>query len=236
MSFGYQPGVEVLHDIDLTIKPGQTVAIAGRTGAGKSSIASLIARFYDVNRGRILVDGHDVTSVTEQSLRRQIGFVPQDPFLFSGSIEDNIRDGRLDASHDEIVAAARTAGVHDFIARLENGYETTVGERGGNLSAGQRQLVCLARAILANPAILILDEATSNVDTNTERIIQDSFRQIARGRTCIIIAHRLSTTTNADFITVLEHGRIAETGSHQELMTRQGLYYHMFQTMGNAAT
>jgi ABC-type multidrug transport system fused ATPase/permease subunit len=235
VSFGYQPGVEVLHDIDLTVKPGQTAAIAGRTGAGKSSIASLIARFYDVTGGRILVDGHDITSVTEQSLRRQIGFVPQDPFLFSGSIENNIRDGRLTASHEEIVAAARAAGIHDFIARMELGYDTPVGERGGNLSAGQRQLVCLARTILANPAILIMDEATSNVDTNTERLIQESFRQIARGRTCIIVAHRLSTTTNADFITVLEHGKVVETGSHVELMSRQGVYYHMFQTMGNAA-
>ena len=215
VSFAYQPGSEVLHDIDFTIKPGQTVAIAGKTGAGKSSIAGLIDRFYEVNAGAVLVDGHNVASVTQQSLRRQIGFVPQDPFLFSGAIEDNIRDGRLDASHEEIVEAARTAGVHDFIAHLEQGYNTRVGERGGNLSAGQRQLVCFARAILAKPAILILDEATSSVDTNTERIMQESLRRVAQGCTCVIIAHRLSTVTNSDSIMVLEDGRIVESGSHQ---------------------
>ena len=210
------------------------MAIAGRTGAGKSSLASLVARFYEVNKGKILVDGYDVASVTQQSLRRQIGIVPQDPFLFSGSIADNIRYGRIDASHEEVVAAARAAGVHNLITHLEHGYDTPVGERGGNLSAGQRQLVCLARAILANPPILILDEATSNVDTNTERIMQESLRHLSQGRTCIIIAHRLSTVTDADRIIVLELGRVVETGSHQELLAKQGLYYQMFSALSSA--
>jgi ATP-binding cassette subfamily B protein len=231
VSFAYEPGAEVLHDIDFTVNPGETVAIAGRTGAGKSSLASLIARFYEVNKGEVLVDGYNVASVTQQSLRRQIGIVPQDPFLFSGTIEDNIRYGRLEASHEEVIETAKAAGAHGFITRLEHGYDTQVGERGGNLSAGQRQLVCLARAILANPPILILDEATSSVDTNTERIMQASLRRLAQGRTCVIIAHRLSTVTNADRIIVLEHGRIVETGSHQELMAKQGLYYQMFETL-----
>jgi ABC-type multidrug transport system fused ATPase/permease subunit len=235
VSFAYEPGNDVLHDVDFTVRPGETMAIAGPTGAGKSSIAGLIDRFYETRNGEVLVDGHNVVSVTEQSLRRQIGFVPQDPFLFSGTIEDNIRDGRLEASHDEVVAAAKVAGVHDFVSHMEKGYNTSVGERGGNLSAGQRQLVCLARAVLANPVILILDEATSNVDTNTERIIQESLRRIAQGRTCVIVAHRLSTVTNADCITVLDHGRIAEQGSHKELMAKQGIYYRMFETLSNAS-
>ena len=228
VSFAYEPGVEVLHDIDLTINPGETVAVVGRTGAGKSSLINLAARFYEVEKGEITVDGYNVSSVTQQSLRRQIGIVPQDPFLFSGSIEDNIRYGRIEASHQEVVEAAKAAGVHDFITRLEGGYDTPVGEGGGNLSAGQRQLICLARAILANPPILVLDEATSNVDTNAERIMQKSLRHLTQGRTCIIIAHRLSTVTNADRIVALEQGRIAEIGSHQELLAKQGLYYQMF--------
>ena len=227
VSFAYQPGVEVLHDIDLIVNPGETVAVVGRTGAGKSSLMNLIARFYEVERGEITVDGYDVRSVTQQSLRRQIGIVPQDPFLFSGSIEDNIRYGHIEASHQEVIKAAKTAGAHAFITHLERGYDTPVGERGGNLSAGQRQLICLARAILANPPILILDEATSNVDTNTERLMQKSLRRLVQGRTCLIIAHRLSTVTNADRIIVLEQGKIAEIGSHQELLAKQGLYYDM---------
>lgn len=231
VSFAYEPGVEVLHDIDLTVKPGETVAIVGRTGAGKSSLVNLSARFYEVDKGEITIDGYNVNSVSQQSLRNQIGIVPQDSFLFSGSIEDNIRYGRLEASHQEVIAAAKTAGIHDLIIHLEHGYDTPVGERGGNLSAGQRQLVCLARAILANPPILILDEATSNVDTNTERIMQQSLHRLAQGRTCLIIAHRLSTVTDADRIVTLEQGRIAEIGSHQELLSKQGLYYNMFQAL-----
>jgi ATP-binding cassette subfamily B protein len=231
VSFGYDHSAEVLHDIDFTIKPGETVAIAGQTGAGKSSLTSLIVRFYEAQKGEILVDGHNVNSVTQQSLRSQIGIVPQDPFLFSGTVEGNIRYGRPEASHEEVVRAAEAAGAYDFITRLERGLDTQVGERGGNLSAGQRQLVCLARAILTNPAILILDEATSSVDTNTERIMQASLRRLAKDRTCVIIAHRLSTVVDADRIVVLDHGKIAEAGSHQELMAKQGLYYDMFQTL-----
>ncbi|HJX12441.1 MAG TPA: ABC transporter ATP-binding protein [Dehalococcoidales bacterium] len=236
VSFGYEPGKDILHDINLTVRPGETVAIAGQTGSGKSSLVSLVARFYEVERGEVAVDGHDVRTVTQASLNRQIAIVPQDPILFSGGIEENIRYGRLEATHEEIVAVARTVGAHNFISRLEKGYATPVGQRGGNLSAGQRQLVCLARAVLADPRILILDEATSNVDTSTERIMQRALRRLTRGRTCLTIAHRLSTVTGADRIIVLEHGRIVEEGSHQELLEKQGLYYRMFQTLSAAET
>ena len=231
VSFGYLPGQEVLHEIDLTINPGETIAIAGRTGAGKSSLTSLIARFYEVSEGAVLVDGHDVRSVTQESLRSHIGIVPQDPYLFSGTVGENIRYGKLDANQDEIIEAARAAGVHDLITRMSQGYDTQVGERGANLSAGQRQLICLARAILANPPIMILDEATSNVDTNTERIMQDSLKRLSKGRTVIVIAHRLSTVTHADRIIILEHGKIIESGNHQQLMAKQGVYYQMFETL-----
>ncbi|MFC2047851.1 ABC transporter ATP-binding protein [Chloroflexota bacterium] len=233
VSFGYQPGVEVLHAIELEVNPGETVAIVGWTGAGKSSLVNLITRFYELEKGEITVDGYNVQSVTQQSLRRQIGIVPQDPFLFSGSIEDNIRYGHIETSHQEVIKAAKVAGAHDFITHLEHGYETPVGERGGNLSAGQRQFICLARAILANPPILILDEATSNVDIKAERLMQKSLRRLVQGRTCLIIAHRLSTVTNADRIIVLAQGRIVEVGSHQELLAKQGLYYQMFEALGS---
>jgi ABC-type multidrug transport system fused ATPase/permease subunit len=233
VSFGYEPDKDVLHDINLTVRPGETVAIAGQTGSGKSSLVSLSARFYEVEKGAVTVDGYDVRSVTQQSLRKQIGIVPQDPILFSGSIEENIRYGKLDASREKVIEVSKMVGAHNFISRLEKGYDTPVGQRGVNLSAGQRQLICMARAILADPRILILDEATSSVDTNTERIMQRALRKVTRGRTCLTIAHRLSTVTGADRIVVLEQGRIAEEGSHKELMARQGLYYKMYQTLSS---
>ena len=192
---------------------------------------SLTARFYEVTKGSVTVDGYDVRSVTQESLRRQIGIVPQDPILFSGTIEENIKFGRLDATHEQVIEVAKTVGAHHFISRLDKGYDTLVGQRGVNLSAGQRQLICLARAILADPQILILDEATSNVDTNTERIMQRALRKLTKGRTCLTIAHRLSTVTKADRIIVLDKGKIIEEGSHKELLARQGLYYKMHQQL-----
>ncbi len=231
MSFAYEPGKNVLHDINLAVKPGEMVAIVGQTGSGKSSLVSLTARFYEVTEGSVTVDGYDVRSVTQQSLRKQIGIVPQDPILFSGTIEENIKFGRLDATREQVIEVAKTVGAHNFINRLDKGYETMVGQRGLNLSAGQRQLICLARAVLADPRILILDEATSSVDTNTERIMQRALRKLTKGRTCLTIAHRLSTVTKADRIIVLDQGRIVEEGSHNELIAKQGLYHKMYQTL-----
>jgi ATP-binding cassette subfamily B protein len=231
VSFGYEEGKEVLHDIDLTIKPGETVAIVGQTGSGKSSLVSLTDRFYEIEKGKLTIDGHDIRDVTQQSLRRQIAIVPQDPILFTGTIEENIKYGKMDATHEEVVDVAKMVGANSFISRLDKGYETPVGQRGMSLSAGQRQLVCLARAILSDPRILILDEATSNVDTHTERIMQRALRKITKGRTCLTIAHRLSTVTGADRIIVLDKGKIVEEGSHKELLAKQGLYHKMFQTL-----
>ena len=233
VNFGYEADKDVLHDINLSIKPGETVALVGQTGSGKSSLVSLAARFYEVEKGEVTVDGYDVRSVTQQSLRQQIGIVPQDPILFSGTIEENIKYGRMEATRAEVIEVAKTVGAHNFINRLEKGYDTQVGQRGVSLSAGQRQLICLARAILADPRILILDEATSNVDTNTERIMQRALRKLTSGRTCLTIAHRLSTVTGADRIIVLEQGRIVEEGSHKELLAKQGLYHKMFQTLSS---
>jgi ATP-binding cassette subfamily B multidrug efflux pump len=233
VSFSYEADKEVLHDINLQIKPGERVAIVGQTGSGKSSLVSLTARFYEVTKGAVTVDGYDVRAVTQQSLRKQIGIVPQDPILFSGTIEENIKYGKLSATREQVLEVSKMVGAHHFISRLDKQYDTVVGQRGINLSAGQRQLICMARAILADPRILILDEATSNVDTNTERIMQRALRKLTKGRTSLTIAHRLSTVTESDRIIVLEHGRIMEEGSHQELLDKQGLYAKMYHTLSS---
>jgi ABC-type multidrug transport system fused ATPase/permease subunit len=225
VSFRYRQGTpEVLSDVSLTIEPGQTVALVGPTGAGKTSIANLIARFYDVTGGAVTIDGIDVRKVTQSSLRRQTGLVPQDPFLLTGTLADNIRFGRPDASQDDMEQAARLANAHSFIAALPDGYDTRILEGGANLSVGQRQLVCIARAILADPRILILDEATANVDTVTEVLVQEALERLLHGRTAVVIAHRLSTIRNADLICVVQAGRIAERGRHQELLALDGVY------------
>jgi ABC-type multidrug transport system fused ATPase/permease subunit len=229
VSFAYRRDSRVLHDVDLTIEPGQTVALVGPTGAGKTSIASLVARFYDVTEGAVSIDGLDVRSVRQQSLRRQMGLVPQDPFLFSGSIADNIRFGQPEASGRAVEEAARLANAHEFITALPDGYATEIQEGGANLSLGQRQLICIARAVLADPRILILDEATASVDTVTEILIQDALQRLLAGRTALVIAHRLSTVLHADLICVVEAGRIVERGRHEELLALGGLYSDLYE-------
>jgi ABC-type multidrug transport system fused ATPase/permease subunit len=226
--FSYGTGPEVLHGLTLDVPPGTTVALVGHTGAGKSTIAKLLARFYDPTAGRLTIDGYDLRDVTQESLRRQLGIVPQEGFLFAGTVTDNIAFGRPGASSEDVVRAAQAVGAHEFIMRLENGYETQLQERGSRLSLGQRQLVALARALLADPRILILDEATSSVDIGTERKIEEALRLLLAGRTAFIIAHRLSTIRDADLIVVLEYGQIVEQGSHDELMERRGLYTSLY--------
>ena len=226
--FGYGDGPEVLHGLDLDVPAGTTVALVGHTGAGKSTIAKLLARFYDPRAGRITIDGHDLRDVTQASLRRQLGIVPQEGFLFAGTVHDNIAFGRPDAAPEDVVAAAETIGANDFILRLEDGYDTQLQERGTRLSLGQRQLVALARALLADPRILILDEATSSVDIGTERKIERALRTLLAGRTAFVIAHRLSTIRDADLIVVLEHGQVVEQGTHDELMQVGGLYTSLY--------
>jgi ABC-type multidrug transport system fused ATPase/permease subunit len=226
--FGYGEGPEVLHGLDLDVPAGTTVALVGHTGAGKSTIAKLLARFYDPREGRITIDGHDLRDVTQASLRRQLGIVPQEGFLFAGTVSENIAFGRPDADPPEIASAAETIGAHEFVSNLEDGYDTHLQERGTRLSLGQRQLVALARALLADPRILILDEATSSVDIGTERKIESALRRLLAGRTAFVIAHRLSTIRDADLIVVLEHGRVVEQGTHDELLRRQGLYTSLY--------
>jgi ATP-binding cassette subfamily B protein len=226
--FGYGDLPDVLHDFDLEVPPGTTVALVGHTGAGKSTIAKLLARFYDPRAGRITIDGHDLRDVTQASLRRQLGIVPQEGFLFAGTVAENIAFGRLEASREEIDRAARSVGADAFVAELPDGYDTELGERGFRLSLGQRQLVAFARALLADPRILILDEATSSVDIGTERQIERGLRRLLAGRTAFVIAHRLSTIRGADLIVVLDHGRVVEQGTHDELISADGVYTRLY--------
>jgi ABC-type multidrug transport system fused ATPase/permease subunit len=226
--FGYGSLPEVLHGIDLDVPAGASVALVGQTGAGKSTIAKLIARFYDVREGRITIDGHDVRELEQQTLRRQLGVVPQEGFLFAGTVAENIAFARPDAKREEIEAAAAAVGADEWIRELEDGYDTQLGERGFRLSLGQRQLVAFARALLADPRILILDEATSSVDIGTERVIEAGLQRLLAGRTAFVIAHRLSTIRGADMIVVLEHGRVVEQGTHAELMTLGGAYTSLY--------
>lgn len=226
--FAYEEGENVLNNVSFTVNPGEKVALVGATGAGKSTVISLLSRFYDVTSGEILVDGIDISKVKLESYRKQMGIMLQDTFLFSESIMDNIRYGRLDATDEEVIEAAKAVNAHEFIMKLEKGYDTEVNERGSRLSLGQRQLISFARALLANPRILILDEATSNIDTQTEKLVQDGIEKLVKGRTSFVIAHRLSTIRNCDKIMVVNNGQIVEAGNHDELIKNKKYYYDLY--------
>jgi len=226
--FGYNKDVPVLKEVSLHAQPGQTIALVGPTGAGKTTMINLLSRFYDIDGGAIRVDGHDIREVQRAGLRRQLGIVLQDTFLFTGSVLDNIRYGRLDATDEEVMAAAKLANADPFIRRLPEGYDTQLSERGSNLSQGQRQLLAIARAVLADPRILILDEATSSVDTRTEMHIQEALLRLMEGRTSFVIAHRLSTIRDADQVLVINNGQIIEQGHHEQLLAQQGFYHNLY--------
>ena len=228
MDFGYTPDKQVLHDVTVYAEPGQKVAFVGATGAGKTTITNLINRFYDIADGKIRYDGINVNKIRKNDLRRSLGLVLQDTNLFTGSVMDNIRYGKLDATDDECIAAAKLAGADDFITRLPDGYATQLTNNGANLSQGQRQLIAIARAAVADPPVMILDEATSSIDTRTEAIVQQGMDALMHGRTVFVIAHRLSTIRNSDVIMVLDHGRIIERGSHEKLIAEKGQYYQLY--------
>ena len=228
VDFGYEPNKEVLHDVSVYAEPGQKVAFVGATGAGKTTITNLINRFYDIADGQILYDGIDVSKIKKADLRRSLGIVLQDVNLFTGTVMDNIRYGKLNATDEECIAAAKLAGADDFITRLPQGYATELANNGANLSQGQRQLISIARAAVADPPVMILDEATSSIDTRTEAIVQRGMDQLMEGRTVFVIAHRLSTVKNSDVIMVLDHGRIIERGSHEKLIAEKGTYYQLY--------
>lgn len=231
--FGYEKDIPILKDVNFRVQPGETIALVGPTGSGKTTIINLINRFYDINEGKILVDGHDIAKVTLQSLRNQIGVMLQDTFIFSGTVMENIRYGRPDASDEEVIQAAKEVMAHEFIMEMENGYQTEVNERGSRLSVGQRQLISFARTLLSDPRVLILDEATSSIDTRTERALQMALDRLLQGRTSFIIAHRLSTIVKADRIFHIYHGQINEAGPHEELIKQKGDYYHLFMSQYN---
>ncbi len=234
VSFSYDGKVKVLDDVSFRIRPGETIALVGPTGAGKSTIVNLISRFYDVQEGKVLIDGKDVKKVSIESLRRQMGIMTQDNFLFSGTIKNNIRYGKLDASDEEVIAAAKAVNAHDFIMKLEKGYDTELSERGGGLSIGQKQLLAFARTMVSMPKILVLDEATSSIDTKTEILVQRGIENLLEGRTSFVIAHRLSTIQHADRIFVVDDGHIVEEGNAQELLAKKGVYYQLYMAQFSA--